>query len=380
MPKPTPKPAGRPAQAGFSLVEMMVSIAILLVVGAIAFSFLSQYQNYYQSSALKADMHSGLRATTVLLEQEIGQAGLVSLGAKCSPGMPMPTTTGCPTLAAAITTTGSVTAQVTSPDPIVMKVGESVLVDVEANEEAVTITAVPSSTQFTANFGLTHPTGAPVTGGVYYQGILSPGQTGGSSASQLNMIGDLIGDGNLYYVQYNCSQPPWSPVAYSSSYSAWNSTTSYTSGQNVNYNGASYVSTASSLNVSPLTAGTLTRSVTNLRTDTTQGAAVTLLDNLGANPGGTACFQYSTVSATAAGTTYNFTTTVSVTLTVQTSEIDPITHTQSQETKSFLNLVPRNVLGAYNLASAGVANFFQPNPTNLCSGVTWSTGTPSPAC
>jgi type II secretory pathway pseudopilin PulG len=46
--------------------------------------------------------------------------------------------------------------------------------------------------------------------------------------------------------------PPWSQVAYSSSYATWSSSTSYSSGNNVNYSSVSYVSNISSnLNNTP---------------------------------------------------------------------------------------------------------------------------------
>jgi prepilin-type N-terminal cleavage/methylation domain-containing protein len=331
MPKPTPK------SAGFSMLELLVSLAILLVVGAVAFSFLMQYQNYYQSTALKADMHSGLRAATTLLQQEIGQAGLVSLTATCSAAIPATSTSGCPTLTAAVTP-GATSATLSSTAGIF--VGESLLIDVGLAQESVNVKTVPSSTSITTvtSFVNSHSSGAVVSAtGMFPQGILSPGQTGGSTSTQLNMIGDLIGDGNLYYVQYNCTPP------------------------------------------------TLSRSVTPLtgpNAVTAQQAAVPLLDDLAANPNGAPCFQYSTASVTVGGTPYTFTTTVSLTLTVQTSEIDPITKTQSQETKSFLNLEPRNVLAGYNLAQyVGTASYFQPNPSALCSGLSpLNAGTPSPPC
>jgi Tfp pilus assembly protein PilW len=367
------------------MLEMMVSIFILLVVSAIAFSFLIQYQNAYQSTALKADMHSGLRAATTLLEQEIGEAGLVSLSAYCSAGIPATSTSGCPTLTAAVSA-GATSATLSTTAG--MFVGESLLVDVGSAQEVVTVNTVASATSITLSTGFisAHASGTIVSAtGMFPQGILSPGQTGGSSFTQLNMIGDLIGDGNLYYVQYTCNTPAWSQVTYSSAYAAWSSTTTYSQGQNVNYNGLSYVSnTSSNLGNSPTTPGTLTRSVTQLAGPspvTAQGSAVPLLDDLAANPNGAPCFQYSTASVTIGSSTYTFTTTVSLTLTVQTSEIDPVTGTLTQETKSFLNLEPRNVLAGYNLAQyVGTANLFQANPSGACSGVTWSTGTPSPAC
>lgn len=312
---------------GFTLMELMVSVAIMSLLFTGAFSVLVGYQNFYQSSALKADMHSGLRAATELLEQEIGQAGLVSLTSSCSPAVPA-SAASCPTLSAAVNASASAqTVAVSSTTGMFMNtaaVGEYVTVDVGSQQEEVQLTGL-TATSITGVFANSHAAGAPVSvRGMFPQGILSPGQTGGSSATTLNLIGDVVGDGNLYYVRYVCNPP------------------------------------------------LLTRSVTNLLTGTSQSAAVNLLDNIAANPGGTACFQYSpTQSVSVSGTTYNFTTTVSLTLTVQTTENDPITGAPVQETKSFLNLVPRNILAGYNLANANppVSMYFQPNPSVKCTAV-----------
>jgi prepilin-type N-terminal cleavage/methylation domain-containing protein len=52
--------------------------------------------------------------------------------------------------------------------------------------------------------------------------------------------------------QSDTTTMPWSSVTYSSGYAAWSSATSYSSGGNVNYNGTSYVSNISSnLNITP---------------------------------------------------------------------------------------------------------------------------------
>ena len=62
---------------------------------------------------------------------------------------------------------------------------------------------------------------------------------------------------------------------------------------------------------------------------------------------------------------YTFTTGVGITLSVQTTWPDPQTHQYSTMTKSFLNLEPRNVLSAFELANAGIANRLQPSPPNV---------------
>src|SRR5437868_13378923 len=75
---------------GFSLLELMVSIAVLVTICGALFSALFAYQKTYASEMLKADMRLGVQGAAETLAQEIGQAGAVP-----------PTTT---------TLTGSITA------------------------------------------------------------------------------------------------------------------------------------------------------------------------------------------------------------------------------------------------------------------------------
>jgi prepilin-type N-terminal cleavage/methylation domain-containing protein len=307
---------------GFTLLELMLAIAILLAISGAAVSFLMGFQNYYTSTALKADLHSGMRGATELLQQEISQAGLLTLGPNCSSTV----VTGCPTLTANVTgsttaqtvavssTAGMFLAQTGSP-----QVGEWLRIDTGAVQETVTVTAIPSSTTFTAVFANNHSSGAVVQAvGMFPQGIVDAV----SSGSQLSMFGDMNGDGNLYFVQYQCN-------------------------------------VASS--------GQLTRSITPL-TATAKNTAVILLDNLlsTGNPDGSPCFNYpSTTQVIVNGTTYTFEAAVGVTLTLQTEEIDPLIQKLGQETNTFLNLAPRNIVAGVALANAGNANYLQPNP-NSC--------------
>ena len=59
---------------------------------------------------------------------------------------------------------------------------------------------------------------------------------------------------------------------------------------------------------------------------------------------------------------------VAITLTVQTQVIDPVTRQYQTETKALLNVSPRNVFNAWQLASIGYTQRVQPMPptvTNL---------------
>jgi prepilin-type N-terminal cleavage/methylation domain-containing protein len=291
---------------GFSLVELVVATAVLVAISGATLFIVNTFTQVYTSTALKAEMHSGVRSATGLLAQEIGQAGLFSF---------TPTT-----LTAATTATGSVAATVASTSG--MYVGQILQVDAGAARESVTITAVGSATKFTGSFANLHGSGAIVyAAGVYPYGILSS-----SSATSLQMFGDINADGTLMYVQYDCDTT-----------------------LNFTFSRSATVITA----FGPITPALL-------------NPDVVLVDNLVANPGGTPCFQYVTTSVTTSGgATYILYTTVGLTISTQTSQQDPQTQQFITETKSFLNLNPRNILAAVSLAGNNMTAYLQPTPAGL---------------
>ena len=226
--------AERAREHGFSLIEMMISMAILLVVTTAAFSAMRYYQQSYGSTRLRAVMHEGVRGVVELMTQEVGQAGLLNF---------TPTTTTTPVVPSA----AAQTATLNSVNAIF--VGESLVVDTGANEETVTVTAVdPALSTVTAVFTAAHPAGTAIRAyGVFPQGLLSS-----STGTELRLFGDINNDGTLVYLKYACD-------------------------------------TAS---------GTFTRSVTPITPSAAAAnAPETLLDNLIANPGGTPCFQYTSTVA-----------------------------------------------------------------------------------
>jgi hypothetical protein len=78
-------------------------------------------------------------------------------------------------------------------------VGEQLLIDAGLSQETVTVTAISSGT-IRGVFQKNHSNGAPVNAvGVFPQGVLSS-----STANQLQLIGDINGDGSLDYAQYDC--------------------------------------------------------------------------------------------------------------------------------------------------------------------------------
>src|SRR5215472_19044663 len=69
----------RNKQAGFTLMETMVSLVVLLGVSAIVMSGLVQMMWTQGTISNRTEMHTSVRAATELLQQEIGQAGKISL-------------------------------------------------------------------------------------------------------------------------------------------------------------------------------------------------------------------------------------------------------------------------------------------------------------
>jgi len=152
----------------------------------------------------------------------------------------------------------------------------------------------------------------------------------------LKLYGDINGDGTMYYVVYKCTP---------------------------NSSGT----------------GTLYRYVsTDITTATAVGTGVLLLDNLATNPPDsngnvTPCFTYQTkdtaVTINGGQVTETFVVNVAVTLTIQTENKDAKTNQFQTETKALLNISPRNVFDAWELASAPSGyTRAQPMPGNVLTG------------
>jgi type II secretory pathway pseudopilin PulG len=301
-----PSQALKSAQAGngFSLLELLVSITVLMVIASAVLSVMSSYQKTYQTTQLRADMYLSLRGVSELMAQEIGQAGLFGL----PPATIVPAVT--PNLAPQVVTVSSVAA---------MFVGEKILVDQGPAQELITLTAVnPNQSQITAVFTNPHPAGVALN----VQGVFPSGIMTTSTTSKLQLFGDLNGDGTLVFVHYDCNP-----------------------------------STAQAV-----VPGTLTRSITPYTpTVTTSNTPDTLLSTLIVNPppASRPCFQYTTPPAING---YTIVTNVAVTLSLRSTVMDPVTHAYLVMTKSFMDLTPRNLLGAVELANIPAVNLLQVTP------------------
>jgi prepilin-type N-terminal cleavage/methylation domain-containing protein len=289
--------------AGFSLPELLVSTIILATIVGIVTHLLVNTAQGQRTMWNRTQMHSGVRGAIELLQQEVGQAGLVALP-------------GDVTLAAAVAT-GSQTVAVSSTAG--MFVGAQLIIGTGDNQETVSLTAVSTAGhQITANFAQAHANGVPVDiAGGFAHGIVPPVMANGSTGTVLKLFGDVNGDENMVYVEYTCNTDNG---RLSRNMMAWNA-------------GAKPALTP----------------------------AHVLLSNVVPNPDGSPCFSYQT--ETVAGNTY--VTAVAITLSVRTQEIDPVTRQFQVETKTLLNVSPRNVFHAWQMASMQETNRIQPMPPSI---------------
>jgi type II secretory pathway pseudopilin PulG len=303
---PPSGPGRRPSQAGYSLVEMMISVAILMIVSSTVFSGVLRLTNVNETVTNRSEMHSGVRNATELLQQEVGQAGRISLPAPVALGATV--APGLQTVTIAPSTAG-------------MFVGLKLVVDTGGSQETVTLTAVNHGTnQITANFASTHLVGRPVTvQGGFAAGIVPTTMVNGSTGTRLKVFGDINADGSMVFVEYRCD----------------------TAAGNLYRNAMPFTAAAKP----PLT------------------VELVLLNNIMANPDGTPCFTYQEV--TVGGQT--FVIGVAITLTVRTEDVDPVTGLYQMETKALLNVSPRNVFHVWQMAGLNINNRVQPMPATVAA-------------
>jgi type II secretory pathway pseudopilin PulG len=295
----------RNKQLGFSLLETMVALAVLFAVGGIVMSGMVQLMKTQGTIANRTDMHTSVRSATELLQQEIGQAGKVSLGAPAD-NISLAAAVAKGSNGFSLASSGSLV-----PTPYV---GEVLTIDVGSLQETVKVGGTASSP--TATFAKAHAQGAPVFAlGAFATGVVPPCGTApcGSDATHLKLYGDINGDGNMVYVEYTCTQ-----------------------------------GTASAPGILYRNQMPYDQAPPKTQNDKT----MILLSNVLTNPkdaGGNIvpCFAYQT-QPLGSGTCV---TNVAVTLTVQTQNVDPQTRQFQPETKALLNVAPRNIVEVYDTAS-----------------------------
>lgn len=301
--------AGTPdGEGGFTLVELLVSMAVLLVVSGIVVNGTMDMTFLGQKMTNRSDMHSSVRNATALLQQEVGQAGRITLpGAVALQGA-----TGIGVFTVAVNSTGG------------MFVGEQLTVDIGTNEETVTVTAVDTNANtITANFMVAHAPGVRVAvEGGFWAGVVPTTMANGSTGTVLKIVGDVNGDGRMVYVEYTCDMA----------------------------NGLLY------RNVMPF----------NAAAKPPVTVEQILLSNLlpnPPNPNGNVppCFTYQ--QRTFAGRTYVIG--VAIMTTVRSQVRDRNTNDFQRVTKALLNVAPRNVINVWQLASLYYMNRVQSLPPSV---------------
>jgi Tfp pilus assembly protein PilW len=293
-------------EAGFSLVEVMVTTLILTTVSAVTITGVLNLTQLNGTVTNRTQMFAGVRNATALLEQEVGQAGLVTL-----PGT--------------VTLTGPVAAG-TNPVNVSsttgMFVGEKLVIGAGTSAETVTLTAAAGGS-ITATFLNNHAANEPVTvQGAFAAGVVPPNDAlgavdpNGSSDTVLKIFGDINGTGTMVYVEYTCDIP--NSRLYRNQM-AW-----------------------TDAKAAP-------------------GVEKILIENIRANPKNTPCFTYQTKVVN----NDVFVIGVSITLTVESQEKDPLTGEFQRESKALLNVAPRNVFNAWQLASLDIDNRVQPTPQEI---------------
>jgi hypothetical protein len=179
------------SESGFSLMELMISIAILIPVMGAAIGLFSVGARQHASEQSSIDASQEARAAFELMTTEIAQA--------CShPDKSTMLTAGVGT------STNPVSVAVASTAGF--GVGDYVEVDTGINQETVVLTAVGTET-LRAVFRIGHNAGAPVRlfALPYTDGVIRPaGMAANSSVTgpTLRFFGDINGDSTLQFVEY----------------------------------------------------------------------------------------------------------------------------------------------------------------------------------
>lgn len=298
---------GERSESGFSLIELLIATGVMLIVSAAVTSALLQMTSGQQTIWNRTEMHSGVRSATELLQQEVGQAGRITLPAAVA--------------LAGGAAAGASTVALTSVTG--MFVGERLTVGTGDLEETVTVTALNAGANtITATFVNGHAAGSPVRAlGGFSEGIVPTTTANGSTGTRLKLFGDINGDGSMVFVEYFCD----------------------TAGGQLYRNSMSYDADAKP-------------ALTN---------AMILLNNIQPNPNAEPCFIYEEKTVMMNGTNYTFVINVAITLTVQTQAVDSVTKEYQYETKALLNVAPRNIFNAWELASSGSTARIQATPASV---------------
>jgi len=184
--------------AGFSLIELMVAMSVMLVISGAAVTAILKLSTTQSTIWNRTQMHSGIRGATEVLQQEVGQAGRI-------------------TLPASVTLTSNAGLGATSlvvSSYAGMFGGEKLTLGAGTSQETVTLAAAdPTSTTVNLTSATTafHASGDSVSvQGGFSAGVIPPAAspwnyTNGSTPAVLKLFGDINGDGTMVYVEYSIS-------------------------------------------------------------------------------------------------------------------------------------------------------------------------------
>jgi prepilin-type N-terminal cleavage/methylation domain-containing protein len=339
-----------PSQAGFTLLELLVSVALMSTLCGAVVLCLGTAQKSYRRSEITNALNQQLRSALQLMTQDISQAGLTGTDySTTTTNTAYMSLTGNdnPTPLATLTqsvNSSNTTATVSSTAGIF--IGQTLLVGVGANQESIYISGVNASTStITTVFGngtgpqgssTTHSIGDPLyPNGVFGDGVVPTNEAvGPSTINTLHLYGNLTGNGTITVVDYVCPTSSTTPQYVDSTGTVWAPLVRYEY-DNALAQGSSPV----------------------------PNTKVNILDLVAVTPGG--CFTPTNasqpVNALSADNSPTFVTAMSITIRAMAGvlnsngtvspEYDPDTHQPVTVTRSFLNIQPRNINAAYQFAN-----------------------------
>src|SRR6476646_6456272 len=142
----THAPIGFQQEHGYSMIELLVSLVVLMIISGTVMDGVLRLTKTNQTVANRSEMHAGVRNVTALLQQEVGQAGRI-------------------TLPAGLTIAGTIdSSNYTASSTVGMYVGEQLVIDTGTSEETVEITAINTATnRITGTFFNPHNAGSPIS-------------------------------------------------------------------------------------------------------------------------------------------------------------------------------------------------------------------------